>query len=93
MSNEVEIAVLKTNYEHLSTKVDEVRDEMRMGMAGISTKFDNMSGKFDIMITGLRERDAASKLRGRLLVGLAHVSTSGVTLAAIKFLHIPLSLG
>jgi hypothetical protein len=93
MSTEVEIAVLKTNYDHLSTKVDEVRDEMRSGMGTLGTKFDGMNGKFDIMLTGLRERDAASKLRGRFLLGLAHLSTSGVTLAAIKFLHIPLSLG
>lgn len=92
----VAIAVLKTEYAHLSDRVGEIRDEMRKGMGDMNTKFDGMSGKFDLVIQGMREREATSKLRSRIVSALSHVATGGATLAtlaAAKWLHVPISLG
>lgn len=89
----VSIAVLQTNYDNLSERVVEVRDEMRSGLASMGGKFDSMNGKFDLVLNGMREREGASKVRARIASAVSHIATGGVTIAAIKLLHIPLSLG
>jgi hypothetical protein len=89
----VAIAVLQTNYENLTTRVGEFREEVRAQQTSMGQKMDALGGKFDLVIQGMREREAASKVRARIATALSHVATGSVTLAAIKWLHIPLSLG
>lgn len=86
MSADVEIAVLKTNYDHLSTKVDEVRTEMRTGIATMTTKLDAIA-------TQLTVQKATNTMRARAMAFLSHGATGVITLAAAKFLHVPLNLG
>ncbi len=86
MSVESDIAVLQTNYTHLTEKIGEVRDEMRVNRK-------EMGDKLDTVLQTLVVQKATSQLRARIISAVSHVATGGVTLAAVKLLHLPLSLG
>jgi hypothetical protein len=86
VSTETDIAVLQANYTHLTEKIGEVREEMRAGRK-------EMGDKLNEVLQTLVVQKATSQMRARIVSAVSHVATGGVTLAAVKLLHLPLSLG
>lgn len=79
----VAIAVLETNYQHLSDKLEEVHSDYKKGMAAVSEKIDTV-------LVNIRDQQTRSTMRTRMISALSHVATGGVTLAVAKLLHMPM---
>jgi hypothetical protein len=75
----VAIAVLETNYQHLSDGLEAVKQGM-----------GTLSDKMDTMLTQMRDQNTRSTMRARMISALSHVATGGVTLAVAKLLHMPM---
>lgn len=83
---DVAIAVLQTNYTHLSEKIGEVQTETRAFRAEVG-------GKLDTVLNAIATRKATDAVRNRIIAAASHFATGSITLAAVKLLHIPLNLG
>jgi len=75
----VAIAVLETNYQHLSDRLEDVQKGMSL-----------VSDKMDTMLAQMRDQTTRSTMRSRMFSALSHVATGGVTLAVAKLLHMPM---